>query len=117
MKITKTVEASICDFCGTDRSVFFHCCACGKDACWDCHNKVGVEYKHGVYCGGSGDGYYCHDCDATDKSPLHSAYQGIRSLRLEEQDFYQDFRKRVNEAESLMKGLLERAVQQGKGGD
>lgn len=106
MKATKTVEYRQCDFCRSDSDSCFHkCLSCGKDVCYSCKDKVGVEYRRAVSVSGSGDGFYCHDCDEKDTSELHTAYQQMRSLTRESEGFYTDFRKRSEVAEKKVKQL------------
>lgn len=104
MKTTKTIETKTCDFCGAD-DCYYKCLRCGKDVCYECKKKAGIEYQHSICCSGSGDGFYCHECDKADKSPLHAAYQEIRSLRNESDGFWEDFKKRSDAAEARLKKL------------
>lgn len=107
MKKTKTIESAVCDFCGAE-DCFYQCIECGKDICWDCRDKEGVQYPHSVKCSGTGDGYYCHACNSTSRTPLHTSYLRVRALRLESEAYWQDFRKRCDEAEKSVKCQLER---------
>ena len=107
--ITKTV--SVCDQCGTDEHVYTHCLRCGKEYCFECRKVHGTEYQHGVNVSGSGDGYYCNECNAilmnTKEDPLFNAYQLIQQLKREASGFYREFKKRQDHAEETIKRLLQ----------
>lgn len=108
-KKTKIVEYRQCDFCtDTYQDCYRHCLGCGKDVCYECMKRVGVEYPHSFWCTGTGDGFYCHDCDASDNSALHNAYQTIRSLRLEANGYHENFKARAEAVENRIKKLLEK---------
>lgn len=104
----KEVEIRICDFCEKSDQCYYKCDCCGKDVCFDCRDNVGVQYEHSMCCSGTGDGFYCHACDASDKSDLHTAFVRIRSLRLEAQAFYEGHRTRSDEAEKRLKEIQAR---------
>ena len=107
MKSIKTIEFDKCDFCVSDEGCYNKCLGCGKDVCYDCCKTVGVRYESGVHSSGSGDGFYCHQCDQLPaKTPIHSAYQEIRSLRMEGEGFYKDLRRRAEEVEERLRRLL-----------
>ncbi len=102
MKTTTTVEVKSCDICGK-ADTYDSCFGCGKDLCWRCcDNKKAVRYSHGVHIQGSGDGYYCLECDKrlTD-DPLHKSYVQIKQIRDEAERFHEawDARRKVAEAE------------------
>lgn len=105
MESKKQIEVRVCDFCKSSDQCYQKCACCGKDVCYDCRKKVGIEYEHSTSCSGSGDGFYCHDCDQKDKSELHSAFVLIRSLRLEWTGFYADYRRRSEEVEKRLAQL------------
>ena len=105
MKTSKTIESHVCDFCKQSDQCYDKCVTCGKDVCYDCKKVAGVEYPHSVCCSGSGDGFYCHECDAKDSTSLHAAYVAIRSLRLEAESFYRGYRERSEKAELRLKEL------------
>lgn len=101
-----TVKQTIttCDFCGSG-GCFRKCLGCQKDVCYTCMDTKGTDYKHAVYFSGSGDGFYCHDCDGKKPTPLLLAYREIRDLTRERQIFDADFSKRMKEAEALVESL------------
>ena len=103
-----TQDVVFCDACGTDKHVYSHCGNCGVDHCYECAKKLGKTYSHGVYCGGSGDGYYCTQCQAT----LHKtgdvrfmAYLRIQDLRAECERWSADFNARQTAAEKAIRDL------------
>lgn len=104
-------EVSICDVCG--KEAYVHTClGCGMDFCWDCSKKDGITYEHAVYFSGTGDGFFCHKCDANPPKKiekLHQAYRRIRVLREEQEIWYSDFELRMREAESILADILESA--------
>lgn len=108
MKQPRTIEVSICDFCGSDHA-YSHCRRCGKDACYKCEEVHGIGFKHSVWASGSGDGFYCHQCltqiqPGTDELLL--AYRTIHSLKMEAKGWNEDFTKRAKTAEERLKELL-----------
>ena len=109
MKQTVQKEVVICDSCGTQESYCSRCRNCGKDHCYNCQKTSGVSYSHGVHFSGSGDGYYCLQCDrslrATGDNSLHSAYLAIQALRAEERRWAEDFRVRQVAVEEEVKRL------------
>jgi hypothetical protein len=109
MKKPLTIQQSYCDFCGEKASGYQLCLSCGRDFCYDCARKHGVEYNHGVHCAGSGDGLYCLECDQKMREKgdrLHSAYVKIHILREQEKSFYEDFKTRCEAAENELKTIL-----------
>lgn len=112
MKKQVIVEQSFCDLCGKEASGYTCCLCCGKELCYDCRETAAKEYKHAVHLSGSGDSLYCLECDRKlreNGDKLHAAYRKIEALRHEEKGWYEDFRKRSDDAESKLKAL------QGKG--
>lgn len=106
-KVTKTVI--LCDSCHKE-DYTQKCLGCGKDFCYECRQKKGVEYAHGVYFSGSYDGFYCHACDKSNaKFAIHQAYAAIRDLRTEADQWQKDFNRRKDDAENLVKKLLKEA--------
>jgi len=98
-------ETTLCDFCGAE-TWGSTCNGCSKDICYDCMGKHAVEYNHGVYFAGSGDGLYCHECDTaltTSGDPKLQAYKAIKALRAEEKGWHEDFRIRAEKAEAHLK--------------
>jgi hypothetical protein len=104
-------EVTFCDKCGKEQDYGNTCDSCGVEMCYDCQEKHGVKYSHGVYFFGSGDGFYCKPCDnrlvKTKASPRHNALIEIKSLRKEQEVWSEDFRKRQEKAEKLVGSLKE----------
>ena len=98
-------EVVFCDSCQKE-AYTDTCLRCGVQHCYDCRKTKGVEYKHAVHFSGSGDGYYCNQCDgilySTGDDKLHSAYVKIKNLRKESELFYIDFDKRTKKAETIL---------------
>ena len=109
MKKTLSKEVTVCDQCNKEAYVET-CLKCGAEFCYDCRKTCGVEYPHGVYFSGSGDGFYCNKCDselkATGVDPLHSAYLKVKYLRDENTSFARNFKARTNDAEAEIKRLV-----------
>ncbi len=108
MKKQVTVEKSFCDVCGKEASGYTNCDCCGKELCYECGNTELKEYKHAVHFSGSGDGSYCHECDAQlrgNGDKKHAAYRKIEALRNEESGWHEDSKKRMTAAESELSGL------------
>lgn len=107
MKIKKEKTISLCDECGVENSYMDSCLCCGKEMCFNCWKKRGKSYNHGVFFAGSGDGYYCNECDKklTEKGSdkQHKAYRNIASLREEYQTWHLRFKERATEAENNLK--------------
>jgi len=103
-----------CDKCGTDNSVYHRCIRCGKDFCFNCAEKEGTDYPAGVHHSGSGDCFFCHDCELAatiESGPYHEilvAYQRMVVLRKENTDYYAKWEKRVSAAEAAAKGLFDK---------
>jgi len=111
MKKKVMIEQTFCDVCGKETSGYNSCISCGKEFCYDCMKTHAVEYSHGVYISGSGDGLYCFECDnmlrrSTD--PLHRAYRKIETLRYELVSFSEAFEARKTTAEKELAYLIER---------
>ena len=101
----KSQAVKICDICGSDNMVFSHCDNCAKDYCYECAKTHGKTYQHGVYCGGSGDAYYCTECASALRKfgdRRLAAYQVIQDLRAEEVRWSDDFRARQKAAEKTV---------------
>lgn len=108
MKKVEQVENEYCDFCQVAPARYQHCMGCGKAICYDCVKIHAKEYRHSVYCSGSGDGLYCLECDARLASagnPLHTAYLVINYLRAEARGWSADFEERAKRAEANVKRL------------
>ena len=103
-------EITLCDSCEKE-SYLESCLRCGVEHCYDCKKLKGIEYTHGVRFSGTGDGYYCNECDSIlftkEHSELHSAYVRIKNLKTESRLFYADFDKRANTAEQTLSQLKE----------
>lgn len=111
MKKTINKEVILCDSC--DKEAYVDTCLrCGAQHCYDCRKIKGVRYIHSVYFSGSNDGYYCNECDSIlysiGDNKLHSAYVKIKNLRKESELFYDDFKKRTDEAEITLKQIGEK---------
>ena len=107
MKKIMEKEVTICDECGKEEYVEA-CLGCGIEHCNKCRKKCGVEYEHAVHISGSGDGYFCHECDIhppTNIRKLHQAYLNIRKLREESEEWYVNFGKHQKEAEAALEAL------------
>lgn len=111
MKKTIEIVADICDVCGEQCDYSDPCLACGVEHCYECKKTLGKEYRHSVYVSGSGDGYYCNDCDRkltiSGRDSLHAAYWRIESLRHEKKAWYQDFQRRAEDAEKILRDVQE----------
>ena len=111
MKKTAMKEIHECDVCRKEAEYVRTCIKCGKEICFDCSNTHGKTYHHGVSVSGSGDGYYCAECDSvmtyqgTDQ--LHSAYRAVERLRIEAEGMWHDFERRRKDAEAKVKALRE----------
>ena len=82
----------------------YTCLGCDKIVCFDCSGTM-KEYVRTVHSFASVDGWFCHDCDSeppTNVTRLHSAYRQIESLRKEKSEWYIDYKKRADSAESLL---------------
>jgi hypothetical protein len=112
MKKSKVVETAVCDSCGKDEGYACACLHCNKDFCYECRKAKSVDYPHGVYFSGSGDGLYCKPCDqalkASGANRRHTAYLQVRALRNESERFYADFKARSEAAEAEVKRAIEK---------
>ncbi len=111
MKKKVIIEQSFCDICGKEASGYQSCAVCGKEFCYECVKVEAVEYKHGVYFSGSGDGLYCLQCDSDaskNGDTLHLAYRKIQALKHESIGIGKDFDLRRTEAEAILKKLLDK---------
>lgn len=100
-------EVTICDECGKEEYVTA-CLGCGVEHCYECRKKCGVEYEHAIHCSGSGDGYFCYECDISPPKTveeLHQAYLNIRILQEQEKQWMNNFEKRKKEAEMALEAL------------
>jgi len=89
-------EVTICDECGKE-DYLTACLGCGVEHCFKCQRKCGVEYEHSIYISGSGDGYFCHECDIHPPKKieeLHQAYLNIRNLWTQSEEWYKHFEMR-----------------------
>ena len=103
-------EVSFCDECGKEESVQA-CLGCGVEHCWVCRSKMGYVYKHAVHFSGSGDGYFCHQCDNAppeNAKVIHLAYQRILALRDIEKNWHKNFDARIKVTEGELERLLDK---------
>ena len=105
MKKTKTIEIEACDFCDGDEHCYHRCLGCGKAVCHNCEKTQGVEYPHSLNFRGSGDGWYCSQCEVTDTSGLLASYRLMRSIRGAAERFYEETKKRADACEARIKEL------------
>ena len=106
-------KVKFCDKCVSDDSVFDRCVCCGRDFCYKCHEKEGTDYPAGVHHSGTGDCFFCLECEAAAGGPLAgpyrellAAYKVMVALRKERKDYYADWEKRVAVAEKHAKYLF-----------
>lgn len=103
-------EITVCDCCGEEAPfAAYHCGSCGTEHCYKCADREGVRYPHAVHVSGSGDGYYCRDCDKKllGKDELHNAYRAIKALRDESEGYWSEFKKRQAKAEKAVEDAAE----------
>lgn len=109
----KTITVTVCNNCGDDISYPEPCLQCGKNYCHDCSKSMVVDYSHGVYVCGSGDGRYCKTCDrrlreAEGSEPLHAAYIAIEDLKREQLQWGKSFEERRKNAEAHLASFARR---------
>ena len=109
MKTKQVIEGYACDSCGTFDTYMTGCTGgCGKHFCYDCKDKF-THYNHGVHFCGSGDADFCDEChEKLQGSDIMEAYQGIERLRKESEEWSNQWRKRVDAAESQIKAFTNR---------
>jgi hypothetical protein len=111
MKKTKTIEIECCDICKGE-SLIQTCNSCGTMLCWDHREEYGVVYSHAVYFSGSGDGFYCKECDSkllkSGKDKKHNAYRAVGALRTELKTWNSNFDLRKSKAEEHLQTLLKK---------
>lgn len=83
MKISKTIEVEICDFCKKlEAPADYRCTGCGRVCCDDCDKLT--KYRYSTHFSGTHDGYYCEDCEKhlakTKANPLFNAYLALRQF-------------------------------------
>jgi hypothetical protein len=112
VKKTITIERHHCDACGEPESYPTRCLRCDAEFCYDCSKDRGVRYQHAVFHGGSGDGFYCHDCDRFLRSHpqgecghRHTAYLRVAQLKFEHDGWWRDFKARMETAEKALDDL------------
>lgn len=110
--IIKTV--TICDKCMQEADYAQGCMKCGTHICYECSKHFGKHYQHGVYILGSGDGFYCTECDAElsldESDDLHNAYVRIQRLRSEAEEWNLEFKAKVAQAEHNVMELQRKEV-------
>ena len=106
MKARIETEQTFCDYCNAITDYSYKCDTCGKDACYECNKKQNIEYHHGVYVSGSGDGTYCKACDAKhlkDGTDLvYNAFQRVRLARIMVQERDDAVHREVKAAELML---------------
>ncbi len=83
-------EMTFCDECEKGDYVY-KCMGCGIEYCYDCRKLLLKEYQHEVYFTGSGDGYFCKDCDINPPAKvkkIHSLYKAVEMLKNEVSGYY-----------------------------
>lgn len=103
MKKEKVKFVHFCDGCDKEEGFMYSCDVCGDEYCYECVQKgLLITYQHGINFSGSGDGHFCTKCEANPPArfiPLLAAYRTIGRLRDESRAYYEDFKKRQDEAE------------------
>lgn len=112
MKKMVMMEVHECESCHKiDSYASSVCLDCGKEFCWECSEKNGTKYRYGIWGSGSGDGYYCKDCDIklieSGEDKKHNAYRLIQRLQLETIAWNKDFKIRADAAEKALKEILD----------
>lgn len=111
MKRMELREVHECESCHKTDTYANACLECGKEFCWDCTKTNGTDYKCGVWSSGSGDGFYCSDCDAalisSGDDKRHNAYRAIQRLKAEAEVWSKDFKKRADAVEAILKEFYE----------
>lgn len=109
MKKKILMEVHECESCHKTETYVTECLSCGKEFCWECAEKSGTKYRHGVWGSGSCDGYYCRECDIklieSGKDKKHNAYRLIQRLRAETEAWNRDFKVRADAAEKELEEL------------
>ena len=113
MKKSILKEVTFCDCCDKEGYVV-QCIRCGIEHCWKCRESQGKNYTYSVWCSGSGDGYYCNECDEvlmkTEKSELHSAYVNINNLKKERIKLLKDIDSRCKLAEIELEQIQQKKI-------
>ncbi len=103
-------EITFCDKCDKEYPYLNKCLNCNVEMCYDCVQKHGESYDHAVYFRGSGDGFYCKPCNqelkSIGKDKRYNAYLTIRLLQDELETWGNDFKKRQDNAERILKNLI-----------
>ncbi len=106
-----TEEKAICDFCGDENKYTDKCLGCGKDMCYECRKIHGIKYRHAIVFSGSGDGYFCNECNSNPPEKvrkLHSLYRNIILLSNERENFYKQFEIRSKKVEDELEKEYEK---------
>ncbi len=112
MKRTMPKAVLFCDICEKEPKYQYlnTCMGCGKEICSECSDKgLMIKYAHSIWASGSGDGYFCVDCDKAPSrniSEIHQKYLLILRLRRESDLFYKDFKERCDKAEKELIEIL-----------
>jgi len=109
MKKIVEKEVHFCDSCGKETYVS-QCLVCVAEYCWECEKKEMVEYKSGVWSSGL-DGHYCLRCNSellvNKNNPIHELYVRIKYLRMENESWYKEFKKRADATEKELREWLD----------
>lgn len=109
MKKVIQQSVTICDVEGCENHAHTKCLGCGRDYCYDHKKTLGREYSAGVYFSGSGDGFYCTQCDArlsAKGDKLLLAYKKVSYIRDDIKVSNEMYDKRIKEAEAALEKLL-----------
>lgn len=113
MKARIETEQTFCDYCQAMVDYSQSCDTCGKDACYECSKKQNIDYQHGVYMSGSGDGRYCKACDAkhnqSGTDPVWNAFQRVKRVRVMVSERDETIRQEIKAAETLLEIAQEKA--------
>ena len=100
-------EIHFCDKCGLERFHVNTCLQCGLELCYECSEYHGKRYDKSTVTFGSGDGFYCNECDSTltstGENKLHNAYRAIKRLKDEMKAFETDWERRSAEANDALR--------------
>lgn len=108
MKKLVTKEVDYCDSCNSEHSLYT-CLTCKKEFCYSCSKTKAIEYPHSIHFRGSGDGFYCLECNskhmAAGDNPLFNCFVQIKNLRNQYEVLSQDIKEAGKRAEEALKRL------------